>query len=626
MATPALAAAHLQGHLLNHKVTEKPKVEAVKRPTVSTAGTTQDWLYLLSRWEDYVRATKVKGEDQAIQLLECCDPDLRKGIQRNNGGVALSGKPLTDIMKAIKTLAVRVENPTVARDKLHNMTQDREESVRAFGARLRGQAATCQYTKACTCSLIVDYTEENVADALITGLADPEIKQGLLGEPDQPLSMERAMLYVESKEAAKTSVSLLDPGTSMGAVHRSSHKKTALAGRTRPNIDTEDEKCFFCGKTGHGKYPPFPLRSTECHAYGRKCGKKNHADRVCRSKQPSTENALFGTCCDITTRGTGRCRTLDHHVFSNDRWVKRQSLPQPTRHLLVKLIPDDYNQLKIARRPRAAQCNIDGMPDTGCQCCLAGTHILRQLGLSRTDLIPVSQRMQAANKSRIHLLGAIIVEISLPDTKAKSKQMVYVTPSVTRLFLSRETCSDLGLISPRFPSTTTAEASSIPTPGQSRSGSPHNTPSPPLGNGKARGPSREQRPLQSNTSPSAEKRTCGCPTRSLPPTGPIPLPVPATEENRGALEQHLRSIFKASTFNVCTHQPLPMMAGPPLRLNIDPGAKPVTVHKAASVPVHWENKVKEHLDRDVRLGVQRFCGWLSTFQLRLFSSAHAHHR
>ncbi len=37
-----------------------------------------------------------------------------------------------------------------------------------------------------------------------------------------------------------------------------------------------------------------------------------------------------------------------------------------------------------------------------------------------------------------------------------------------------------------------------------------------------------------------------------------------------------------------------MMAGPPLRLNM---ATP------ASVPVHWEGKVKEHLDRDVRLGV-----------------------
>ena len=44
-------------------------------------------------------------------------------------------------MKAIKVLAVRIENLTVARDKLHNMSQDREESVRAFGA------ATCQYNK-----------------------------------------------------------------------------------------------------------------------------------------------------------------------------------------------------------------------------------------------------------------------------------------------------------------------------------------------------------------------------------------------------------------------------------------------------------------------------------------------
>ena len=147
MATPMLAAAHLQGHLLNHKGTERSKVEAIKRPTVSAAGTSQDWLYFLSRLEDYVKATNVKGEDQAIQLLECCDPDLRKAIQRNNGGVALS----------------------------------------------------------------------------------------------------------------------------------------------QPNSDTDDEKCYFCGKTGHGKYPQISLRSAECPAFGHtcgKCGKKNHADRVCRSKQP----------------------------------------------------------------------------------------------------------------------------------------------------------------------------------------------------------------------------------------------------------------------------------------------------------------------------------------------------
>ena len=79
-----------------------------------------------------------------------------------------------------------------------------------------------------------------MADALITGLADPEIKQGLLGEPDQPL---RAMLYVRRKKH------LLDPGTSMGAIRQSGYKKTPRAGRM---TYTDDEKCYFWAR----KIPP----------------------------------------------------------------------------------------------------------------------------------------------------------------------------------------------------------------------------------------------------------------------------------------------------------------------------------------------------------------------------------
>lgn len=580
MDNPGLAIVHLQGHLLNHKDQDRSKIEAVKRPTISAAGTSQDWIYFLSRWGDYLKATKVKGEERAIQLLECCDQDLRKGLQRNNGGVVLSGLPLAEIIDAIKVLAVRVENPTVARDKLHNMSQDREESGRAFGARLRGQAATCQYAKLCTCGLVVDYTEENVADALITGLADPDIKQGILGEPNQPLSMERAMLFVESKEAAKTSVSQLDPNSSVNAL-RSEYKKASRQGRPRPDLDGSDPRCYFCGKTGHGKYPSPSTRSNECKAFGHtcsNCGKPNHSERVCKSKPPPkqvSENAIFTHVCNISTHAKRGDRTMDHHVFDGptESWVRKQSLPQPTRRLVATLHPSDYAKLKIPRRPRRAQCSIEGIPDTGCQSCLAGTRILRQLGLSKSNLIPVSQRMQAANKSGIEILGAILLEFSLADTVATTKQMVYVTPNVTRLFLSREACSDLGIIPPSFPCTTNGGIVSIALP-----------------------------PRQ-DPAPKTVTRPCSCPTRCLPPSGPIPLPVPATEANRDILEQHLRKIFRASTFNTCTHQTLPMMAGPPLRLNIDPSAKPVAARKAASVPVHWEDKVKAHLDRDVRLGV-----------------------
>lgn len=98
---------------------------------------------------------------------------------------------------------------------------------------------------------------------------------------------------------------------------------------------------------------------------------------------------------------------------------------------MAKLHPREYDTLRIPQRPQRAHCAIEGMPGTGCQSCLVGTHILHKLGMSRSNLIPVSQRMQAANKSGIHILGAILLEFSLPDSTAITKQMVYVTPNVS---------------------------------------------------------------------------------------------------------------------------------------------------------------------------------------------------
>ena len=41
-------------------------------------------------------------------------------------------------MVAIKKLAVREENTMVAREQLHNMRQEGDETIRSFGARLLG--------------------------------------------------------------------------------------------------------------------------------------------------------------------------------------------------------------------------------------------------------------------------------------------------------------------------------------------------------------------------------------------------------------------------------------------------------------------------------------------------------
>ena len=139
---PVIAAALITTHATSHQTPSQPtqtaRVEKVKRPSISSAGTTEDWQYFKSRWGDYVKATKLEGTDKVIQLLECCDEQLRKDLTRNAGG-SLTGMTEDQVLKAMKTLAIREENTMVARVTLHNMRQDRDEPVRAFGARLRGK-------------------------------------------------------------------------------------------------------------------------------------------------------------------------------------------------------------------------------------------------------------------------------------------------------------------------------------------------------------------------------------------------------------------------------------------------------------------------------------------------------
>ena len=164
------------------------KVEKVCRPTISTAGSSEDWSYFLTRWQDYVDATKITGKDKVVQLLECCDEHLRKDLTQNTGG-SLTTKPIEDVMSAIRKLAVREESTMVAWVQFHNMRQDRDETVRSFCARLHGQAGICKFTTQCpSCDTNVNYTGHILCGVLTCGLTDSEIQLDLLGDKNQDMT------------------------------------------------------------------------------------------------------------------------------------------------------------------------------------------------------------------------------------------------------------------------------------------------------------------------------------------------------------------------------------------------------------------------------------------------------
>ena len=49
------------------------KPEKVKRPTISTSGTNEDFVYIQQRWSEYKQACKLTGPNVVFQLLECCE-------------------------------------------------------------------------------------------------------------------------------------------------------------------------------------------------------------------------------------------------------------------------------------------------------------------------------------------------------------------------------------------------------------------------------------------------------------------------------------------------------------------------------------------------------------------------
>ncbi len=101
----------------------------------------------------------------------------------------------------------------------------------------------------------------------------------------------------------------------------------------------------------------------------------------------------------------------------------------------------------------------------------------------------------------------------------------------------------------------------------------------------------------------AHNDTCSCPQRTVPPPCPTELPFPCVSANNNRMKAWLLDRYGSSTFNICPHQALPCMEGPPIEIHVDPAATPKACHTPATMPLHWQQKVYDDLLRDEVLGV-----------------------
>ena len=282
------------------------------------------------------------------------------------------------------------------------------------------------------------------------------------------------------------------------------------------------------------------------------------------------------------------------HVGVNEfgKWAKARVEDHP--EVVVDICPDvqGYEELDLQPRPpqKYKVTKSKSLVDTGAQMVVMGIRTVYSMGLSRKHIIPVGMTIKAANTGGLKLLGGVLVRISGKDqhgTERVTRQLAYIADEVDRVFLSKKASEDLGIIDVSFP---TIGAYALET-----------------GEGY-----KIAENVHKNDSVISDVKaceglvadSCSCPKRELPPPAPESCPFPPIPENVGRLEIWIRDQYRASTFNTCNCQPLPLMKdSPPLEFFIDPKAKPLACHKAAQVPVHFKERVEAELRRDVRLGV-----------------------
>ena len=255
-----------------------PKPKELPRPELDEGITESDWQHFKEKWDRYKRsclttATQTVTQDQ---LRACCSDQLEKSLYNSGLNAAATED---DLLKSMKELSVRKLNILVNIVQFLRMGQDGAETAGSFTARLKGQACVCNFTLP---EGVSDYSDKMVTHQLIRGLVDPVIQEQVLAHSstNKDMSLDQVLQFVQAKEAGKQDSShLTEAGGGLCRISDFQRIKSAppsplpAGGRTRKMED----KCSWCGQTGHGALITEEERKQKCRAFGktcRTCGKK----------------------------------------------------------------------------------------------------------------------------------------------------------------------------------------------------------------------------------------------------------------------------------------------------------------------------------------------------------------
>ena len=327
-----LAATMMSSHVTishSNQPASIDKSARVEKPSISTEMTPSAWINTVRYWKIYKKAANLKGE-LAAHLIACCDQDLRERLMNAHSNIENESEE--EALEKIKQMSVKSESIIVAQVNHMKCIQGRDEPVRSFYARLKGQANVCDYTVKHTINgteHTVSFEDKILRQILATNIADNEIQTELLSQLNlnkTPMTANEMVNFIEAKENGKKSSMSLNNIQSSNAITSSYKKNTQppakiyQAAQPKPNTQrTGMDKCSHCNRYGHGNHwgsqGAHIRKKLGCPAYGKKCSKCHrlgHFEVVCRVT--STSNQTTAAVSELSEEYTmiGGSISLEH--------------------------------------------------------------------------------------------------------------------------------------------------------------------------------------------------------------------------------------------------------------------------------------------------------------------------
>ncbi|MCY3927857.1 MAG: retroviral-like aspartic protease family protein [Acidobacteria bacterium] len=219
---------------------------------VSEFSSTQEtWTAYVERLGQYLTANKIEDADQQrAVLLSVCGAATYRLIRNLVSPKKPTELKFSEIVEIVQKHHDPKPSVIVQRYRFNSRNRRTGESVATYVAELRQLSEHCEFGTS---------LNEMLRDRLVCGVEEPRIQRRLLAEPD--LTFDKAFELALAAESADKNAKDLQL-TASPTVNRVQHKKN----------------CHRCGD----KHSPADckFKTAEC----RKCGKKGHIARVCKSK------------------------------------------------------------------------------------------------------------------------------------------------------------------------------------------------------------------------------------------------------------------------------------------------------------------------------------------------------